>query len=482
MSQRHSPSKPWLALLLPLACGAATIMLQWSGGLDTFHRVNYDIWLRNFHSSPPRDDRIIFLAMDDKTLEAIETYPIPRRTHAELIRGLKTAGAHSTIFDVIFDYRRGLDTRQQNEELAASMRSLPTLLAIGARPSSRQGPSPREWDTAPLRHMVVGPTLTSDWTDVPEMDIHLLSEALLLEAAQKGGHVAATPDPDGVLRRVPLLIRLRKGGALLPALGLAATMDLLDVPPDDLELRGTTLVLGKKTLDAPILIPVDKAGVMRLNFLPKWHETIDWRSYEGQLGSLRDFPDDFVEVYQNRAVLIGSTYSGSGDTIATPVTTDLPGPLVTYNVMNTILTGHFIRDARAITIFILTLVLPLMVGVFYLLRRTRPVGVSNHRNHCWFRRSFRGSVSRASFVCAHRTSHSLHGAIGDRSGHHLACPRTHACSARRLGLVTLCVTRTAPGASGHRRIAGTTSRPPHRIDAAVRRHCRFHTLHRRAGA
>src|SRR5205807_99460 len=71
-----------------------------------------------------------------------------------------------------------------------------------------------------------------------------MPEADLAAAARGLGHIASNRDSDGVIRRVPLVVRVKD--RLMPAFSLRVAMGMLDVRPSDVaivpgeyvELRG----------------------------------------------------------------------------------------------------------------------------------------------------------------------------------------------------------------------------------------------------
>jgi serine phosphatase RsbU (regulator of sigma subunit) len=91
-----------------------------------------------------------------------------------------------------------------------------------------------------------------------------------LSLVSKGtGFLNLTPDPDGIIRRLPLLVRYQD--VIYPSLSLRALCDFLKVPPANvivipgrsITLKDTQLVEGSGRQD--IVIPIDNSGDMILN-------------------------------------------------------------------------------------------------------------------------------------------------------------------------------------------------------------------------
>ena len=96
----------------------------------------------------------------------------------------------------------------------------------------------------------------------------------LTEAASGFGHVTASPDSDGVFRRVPLIIRVKD--QLFPHMALTAILRYLQVKPEDVTIvPGEHILLHnarfpETTTPKDLKIPVDDRLQMRINFPPAW--------------------------------------------------------------------------------------------------------------------------------------------------------------------------------------------------------------------
>jgi adenylate cyclase len=366
-------------LLLPVLCALVAVGLDRRGVFDGFNRVIYDVLLQRRSRLPSVDKRLMVIAIDDKTISEMAeqvvkdrsrpdkpadlrttlAYPIQRRWHGRMLSALRQAKAARTVWDFIFDAPQ--DEEHENNVMAEGMAKTPTVLALSGRrltPGDPVLPPTREHEQVLSRFQVGPPGTARDW-NVPIITLHGKdqSQATILEAAHGAGQVADSTDPDGVYRRVPLVVRV--GDKLLPHMSLATVLDILGVPRHDLEMVGRqTLRIGGKTLEHPIDVPLDEHGYMLINYAPKWqHNTeIDVRSYVEQLGTLTGWPDDaegfptdkeVVDALGGKTIFFGETMSGSGDFVAIPTDPEhqVPGVLVSFNAVNTMLTGQFLTPA-----------------------------------------------------------------------------------------------------------------------------------------
>ena len=91
----------------------------------------------------------------------------------------------------------------------------------------------------------------------------------LASSARGLGFLNLTPDPDGILRRLPLLVQYH--GVLYPSLSFRTICDYLGIAPENIIVKpGKSITLkgvrsGKGTEPHDILIPIDISGRMILN-------------------------------------------------------------------------------------------------------------------------------------------------------------------------------------------------------------------------
>jgi adenylate cyclase len=168
----------------------------------------------------------------------------------------------------------------------------------------------------------------------------------LSRAASGLGHVSATPDSDGVFRRIPLAIRVQ--GRLFPHMTLAAVLHYLDVPPEDVEIvPGKHILLpdahfpdSDETRD--IKIPVDERLNLRINFPTSWSA----HSYADVLVAEADSEaaNFWRQELQGQICTIGYLVTGTGDIGPTPLETNFPLALIHAAILNTILTQNFLYE------------------------------------------------------------------------------------------------------------------------------------------
>ncbi len=229
-----------------------------------FRLAVLDLYLQQFPRpvDPAKSVRIVDI--DEESLRRMGQWPWPRTQLAELVDRLSALGAKAVVFDVLFDQPDRTSPPQLAPLLAPRPDQASLRNAIAALPDHDKifaGAIAR------ARNVVLGfsfvdeptreteqPTLKTRF-DVPKgVPLLLLQGAARnrpeFEAAATGnGHFNMQPDPDGLVRRVPLLAQLSNGRGKIAypsidveAVRLATDADRISpIAPDD---RLTTLKIG----------------------------------------------------------------------------------------------------------------------------------------------------------------------------------------------------------------------------------------------
>ncbi|MFP3867374.1 MAG: CHASE2 domain-containing protein [Desulfobacteraceae bacterium] len=159
----------------------------------------------------------------------------------------------------------------------------------------------------------------------------------LMAAAARTGYFNATPDDDGTIRRLPLVIRHR--GELVAPLPLGVLQQYLGNPPLGITIAEhgvSQLRLGNRQ------IPVDNCGRFLINFRGpaqtfKYYSFID--VVQGRV-PLTDFED--------RIVLVGATAVGIYDIRVTPFESVYPGVEVHATVIDNILQQDYLKNSEGL--------------------------------------------------------------------------------------------------------------------------------------
>jgi len=300
----------------------------------------------------PREQKVrpvVIVDIDEASLREIGQWPWPRTVIADLVTRLRAAGAVAVGFDVIFAEPdrmspavaagsfRGLDA-ETREKLAA----LPSNDAVFAEAIKKAGgivvgetaasqAAPRaEGENAPQTGFaIVGPNPRPFLVTFPGL---LRNIPPIEQAAAGRGMFSIDPEPDGIVRRVPVVMEAQ--GQLAPAL----TMEMLRV----VSRAGAILIradrAGVKTVAVPGLeVPTDGRG----RFWVYFNKRDPARSVSAtDVLNGRVAPDRL----RGRLVLIGTSATGLLDIKTTPVQPDMPGVEVHAQILENILTKSLLAS------------------------------------------------------------------------------------------------------------------------------------------
>jgi serine phosphatase RsbU (regulator of sigma subunit) len=181
------------------------------------------------------------------------------------------------------------------------------------------------------------------------------------EVIRRSGFVNVRPDDDGIIRRIPLLMRYEN--RIYPSLALASVMQAVDTQKVFLKVSA----LGAESLRVnKTVVPVDASGNLLIRYRGKR------KSFEYICAT--DLLNDRVDTKRiaGRVVFVGATAAGLKDTYATPLDSLFPGVEIHASVADNILQGVFLKRPSWGTAA--ELLATLCVGVFFsfVLARSRP--------------------------------------------------------------------------------------------------------------
>jgi adenylate cyclase len=318
----------------------------------------YDQLLKRQHSTKTSGVPVI-VDIDEKSLAALGQWPWPRYRVALLLEKIRMAGALSVGMDIVLaepdrtspsmlqrQIKKELMVDVQFQGLPGALMDNDALLAnvlkdkpyvLGFYFSFSKAEADQQKQSgdclikpaqlavlAEQGAMKPGDALHSAFGTVCPLPV-------LAGAATATGFFNATPDPDGILRRVALLIGYK--GEIYPSLAMATLMEAAGDRNVLLKMdtQGTTSLRYGGSV-----IPLDRAGQMLLN-------------YRGGAGM---FPYiSAVDILENKIApdalagkiaFIGTSAAGLKDIRATPFTAVYPGVETHATIVDNILTQDFI--------------------------------------------------------------------------------------------------------------------------------------------
>ncbi len=318
-----------LAGLIPAVLCAALAL--YPPALVTRFDLNvYDALLR-FAGTDSPTGRVVIVDVDERSVSTIGQWPWRRDVIAELVGRLRSQGADSVALNIIFSEadRQSDSLNSGDATLAKTLRAGRVVLGY-AFTFGEAGASSRQCVLHPLRVTVVQP----DEASGPPLFAAtgaLCSLPALAEAAGASGFLNGSPDPDGILRRVPIALEFQ--GQVYPALALQAMMATSEphVVLQAANANTTSLTLGSQ------IIPLDGRSNLLLRYRGQ-KKTFPYVSAADVLAGATA-PDAFA----GKVVFVGATALGTQELVATPFDPLFAGVEVQATIADNLLRGDFLR-------------------------------------------------------------------------------------------------------------------------------------------
>lgn len=320
----------------------------------------------------PTTGVVAIAAVDEKSLSEIGRWPWSRAVIAQLIEKLKEDGAKTVAFDVVFSEPDENASLKTIKELAGELRRIgiadPRLMGLlDSRKKMADTDAILAKSTAVAKNVTAGYFFYTSPKEIqymsrdeiergkelvgcsrypmvmaknPPSDNSVFINAYaaipslkeISEAAVNCGFFNAFPDPDGVIRWAPLVVKF--GEDYYYSLAVAALIQFADMPMSGVRLADfgvESVVIGD------ISIPVDERGRLLINYL----------------GPAKTFPHysitDILKghlprgTFQDKIVIVGATATGIYDLRVTPFSNVYPGIEIHANVIDNIITGNFLE-------------------------------------------------------------------------------------------------------------------------------------------
>ncbi len=324
--------------------------------LGQIERKTYDMRLRALPSAPPRF--VTIAAIDEASLAKIGRWPWSRTTFAALAERLDQLGAKVIAFDLFFPERESPRADAQFARAISATKKvvLGTVFIDNDTEIRYLGPAGLAAARLAIAPQAIADVRSSAQGEPvfkrPEPYGVLVNILELQGGAAYAGHIDVPPDPDGVVRRAPLIRRF--DGRYYPAIDVQVARTYLEAEVPALELASygiAGLKLGEHS------IPLDEEGRLLVR--------------HRRPGSFAAVPiADILEgradaaLLKGRVVLVGNTATGIGDVRVTPFGATLPGVEVRASIIESLLQGDALQrpewmmvvDAAAMALIALVLI------------------------------------------------------------------------------------------------------------------------------
>lgn len=350
-----------IGALLTLLMGALCL---WPPPLAVFLDGKiYDSFMRSTRR-PANTGAVTIVDLDEASLEKMGQWPWPRYRVARLLLKIREAGAAAVGLDMVFaepdrtslnslsgEIRRDLgagialaglpsDALDTDRALAQALSGVPAVLGYQFDFGAPRG---RSCVLHPLPAAIRSDGGTDESMGLFDAPGVVCNLPVLSRAAGSSGFFNVTPDADGMLRRVPLVIRHK--GALYPSLALAVY----------LRARGGDAVLeaGPEGIEALRLsgrsIPLDRRGNLVVNYRGR-RNVFTHVSAASVLDGTAD-----PAALSGKIAILGTTAAGLHEIRTTPLEAAQPGAEIHATVIDNLLAADPIaqpRWARGLQIFL----------------------------------------------------------------------------------------------------------------------------------
>jgi len=275
--------------------------------------------------------RLVVVDIDEKSTQALGSWPWPRERVASLLSGLDAYGVNLKVVDVLFE---GAQDPAQDQKLADALKAgAPTVIAqlFALSPDSQVKSGALGGALALATNSAFcSPGAASPFTPAYGF---MGVQPLLAQNSAGVGHITPILDTDGSIRRVPAMVCFE--GQAYPALAVAGLVAATGAQPMvSTNKPGLFTTNTPKTIDIGGLhLPVDAQGQIRVSY---------------QMPRAGFASVSAVDVLQGKVppsllkgawVLVGSTAFGGGDAVPTPQGGAVGGVEVHAQMMSAALDG-----------------------------------------------------------------------------------------------------------------------------------------------
>ncbi len=335
----------WRLVLVALVLVCSATLTQWK--LTSWVDLQVHDWFTRSLSQKPVPAQITLIDIDERSLAELGPWPWPRPVMARLMQALRERGAKLQVWDVFF-----ADSAQGNDSIATQLRGASDIVlgqVLILDPKIHNPPQAgrlKASDQAPplcsLRVQTKGYFGVAKELDPPWV-----------------GHISATPDEDGRLRRLPAVL-CDEAQQHYPQLAIAAAMALEPKAPWVLKPGSFPLGPAQWLERGGISFPLDDKGYLTV---PYAREHSAWPAVSA---SQLLVPSADLPSLQGQIVIIGASALGVSDNVSTPRHPNAPGVSVHSELISAALDGGWLIAPRApaslaalLTLLVVLVLLPI---------------------------------------------------------------------------------------------------------------------------
>lgn len=271
------------------------------------------------------EERIVVVAIDERSISEIGPWPWARETMAELTTAIDQAGAQLQLHDIVYSDPKAGDRaliQALSEAKGAVVAQVPVLKANSPTDAIQNV------QVGTLSGALVGIDCNSDAdfrSGFPSTESYIAAHSGFEGVAK--GHIAPIVSLDGSISKQPAVVCIQ--GKAYPALAVAAVLNVADSSVNSESVSTVRLDSSGSAFDADrrlvfdklpgFDVPLDMDGNLRISYAKSPSDFLAISAADVLAGSFD------VELLDNAWVLVGATAFGLGDVVPTPYSGAAPG-------------------------------------------------------------------------------------------------------------------------------------------------------------
>ena len=325
--------------------------------IDTIENRTFDlrqsILISQGHKKPSKD--IVIVAIDDATYEYIlDTYgewPLPRDTYANIINYLEMQNPKSIVFDLMFV--KSLKSKNQADEALINAfkkyNNIFTSMNLDNQSADLRTPP----DLPEEMSIKIENKSKIDFHQLTFKNCRLILEGIL-KATPNIGIINVSRSDDGILRKMPLVVKYKD--KFYPQLALRAGLNYLGENQTSFEIdKHSNFISGNRK------IYLDDDGSAILN----WYGPAGTYTYIPMYQLIKAVKGEKTEMdynFTNKIVYFGTTAASLFDIKTVPAGKIYPGVEVQATYVNNIIDNNFIRKVHKGYTIALSILLALLIA------------------------------------------------------------------------------------------------------------------------
>jgi len=323
---------------------------------------------------PKYDGAIVHVDISDTSLKKLKTFYLDRSHYARVMRNLAKMDVSAQMYDFIFAAR---SDQVEDRTLINATKEAGNVYFGMAFKLEKEGDQKSQQLKRDSNEVVY--LKLTEWNVVVDGDPNNLYEGVKpiitfqeLASVSKGlGYLNINTDPDGINRRIPLLVRFK--GAFYPSFAFRGICDYLNVPPGKIIIRpGKSITLKDakrpgESSEHNTVIPIDLHGNMLINFIGSWERMRHYNFADLFYASDdRDEMEMWRDELNGKIVMVSEVLTGSSDLGPVPTDAEFLSSGIHANTIHTILQESFLKELSGLQEMMIEVILLIILFVLSL--------------------------------------------------------------------------------------------------------------------